>query len=74
MNDYQTYYNGGFSPEWIENSDEKMPDSTFTRNNKSLETLLSELEEIKGHLENVQARQWQLARLIEFNKNGLAKE
>ncbi len=41
---------------------------------KDLNTLLAELEDIKQHIEDVRQRQWHLARLIEFHNNGLAAE
>ena len=70
MKDTDTYYNGGFSPSWVEDE----PIQNINKNKKDLETLLNELEEIKGHLKKVQEKQWALGRLIEFHKNGIVKE
>ena len=40
---------------------------------KDLNTLLAELEDIKQHIEDVRQRQWHLAKLIEYHNKGFAK-
>lgn len=40
---------------------------------KDLNTLLAELEDIKQHIEDVRQRQWHLAKLIEYHNNGFAQ-
>lgn len=39
---------------------------------KDLSTLLAELEEIKNNIENIKAKEWHLAKLIKFHKEGVA--
>jgi len=41
---------------------------------KDLNTLLAELEDIKHHIEDVKERQWHLAKLIEYHNNGFAAD
>ena len=75
MNDRELYFDGCFSPGWIEEVKKVNPvENTYLRQNKNLDTLLSELEEIKEHLQDVQARQWNLAKLLEFHNAGLVKD
>ncbi len=40
---------------------------------KDLNTLLAELEDIKHHIEDVRERQWHIAKLIEYHNNGFAQ-
>ena len=54
---------------------EQSPISTFyTRQNKDLQTLLNELDEIKDRIQEIQAKQWHLAKLINFHENELVRE
>lgn len=39
---------------------------------KDMETLLAELEVIKNNIEEIKAREWHLAKLMKFHKEGLA--
>ena len=41
---------------------------------KDLNTLLAELEDIKHHIEDVKQRQWHLAKLIEYHNNGFVAD
>ncbi len=77
MNDSELYFNGSFSPGWLETS--TIPETTPLENNtqprfKSLETLKAEMEEIKEHLQDVRERQWNLEKRANFLKAGLEKE
>ena len=38
---------------------------------KDLETLLAELEVIKNNIEEIKAKEWHLAKLMKFHKEGL---
>lgn len=40
---------------------------------KDLNTLLAELEDIKQHIQDVRERQWHLAKLIEYHNQGFAQ-
>ena len=74
MNDEQLYFGGCFSPGWLEDIPKPTPyEKLYQRQNKDLDTLKSELEEIKDHLQDVQARQWNLAKLLEFHAAGLER-
>ena len=46
----------------------------FDRQHKSLDTLLAELEVIKNNIEEIKAREWHLAKLMQFHKEGLAPQ
>ena len=76
MNDSEMYFNGCFSPSWIEDvrGNTFEIESNYPQQKKSLETLRMELEEIKDHLQDVQARQWNLEKLLNFHTKGFVKE
>ncbi len=38
---------------------------------KDLNTLLAELEDIKNHIEDIKAKQWYLAKLMKFHREGI---
>ncbi|MBQ8459564.1 hypothetical protein IJ541_05630 [bacterium] len=72
MNEREMFEKGCFLPSWTEESENTSP--VFQRQNKDLQTLLKELDTIKDRIQEIQAKQWQLARLIHFNRNSLARE
>jgi len=72
MNEREMFENGCFSPEWT--SEEVPISSVYTRQNKSLETLLSELDEIKSRIDQIKAKQWNLAKLLHFHENNFAQD
>lgn len=75
-NEKKLFEAGCFLPSWAEDvEEEQMPISQvhITRN-KDLKTLLSELSDIENHIEEVQARQWHLARLLHFHENNFAQD
>lgn len=73
MNERELFESGCFLPCWTE--DEQMPISqVHVRRNKDLQTLLQELSEIKDHIQEVQARQWHLAKLLHFHENNFVQE
>lgn len=61
---------GCFSPGWIEKETEEAPPVPAR---KELSVLLGELEEIKNNIENLQAKQWYLAKLIQYHNEGFAR-
>ena len=68
---------GCFLPSWIEDTTSQEPkviSEVHTARNKDLATLLSELDDIKKHIEDVRERQWLLARKMQFHYNNLVKE
>lgn len=77
MNEKKLFEAGCFLPSWTENikEEDSMPISqVHIRRNKDLQTLLAELEDIKNHIQEVQARQWHLAKLLHFHENNFAQE
>ena len=46
----------------------------YERQHKDLQTLLAELEVIKNNIEEIKAREWHLAKLMQFHKAGLAPD
>lgn len=76
MNEKNLFEAGCFLPSWTEEikKTEEIPISQvhLTRN-KDLKTLLDELQEIKDRIQEIQAREWHLARLLNFQKNDFAK-
>ena len=69
MNEKELFENLCLSPGWMETENE-VP---YVRQNKDMATLLSELEEIKDHLQDVQERQWHLANMMRFHQEGFNK-
>lgn len=75
MDEKEIFENGCFLPDWTTDDAEDMTVSqVYIRQNKDLQTLLSELDEIKDRIQEIQARQWRLAKMINFHENQLAKE
>ena len=68
MNENDLFEKGCFSPEWT-TEDSLLP----SVQRKDLKTLLDELDEIKGQIQDIQAHQWHLAKLLKFHENRLAR-
>lgn len=69
VDDKDLFENFCLSPGWQTTEVEK----PFIRQSKNLATLLSELEEIKENLQEVQEKQWHLANLMRFHQEGFVK-
>lgn len=75
MNEKELFDAGCFLPEWsTEEVEHKSLSIAYGRKPKDLQTLQDELMQIKDEIQEIQARQWHLARLIHFRKNELAEE
>lgn len=74
MNDKKLFESGCFSPEWATDMEQSPISTVYTRQNKDLQTLLNELDEIKDRIQEIQAKQWYLAKLINFHENELVRE
>ncbi len=77
MNEKKLFESGCFLPSWTEDISQKeeMPLSpAYVSRNKDLQTLLSELDEIKNRIQEIQAKEWHLAKLMNFYKNDFVKE
>lgn len=81
MNEKELFENFCFLPDWTECDYQKSSDiekadnetvQNFVPQRKDLTTLLAELEEIKNNIENIKAKEWHLAKLIKFNKEGFS--
>ena len=68
----ELFKNGCFSPQWTEQKVVYQKDVPIP-NKKDLNTLLEELAEIKENIDTLQEKQWYLARLIQYHKNGFLK-
>lgn len=75
MKDKDLFENGSFSPEWVSDIPmEAQEQPAVSPQFKDKETLLQELSEIKQRMQDIRAKEWQLAKMIEFNFNKLARE
>ena len=73
MKDKELFESGCFSPQWT--CDDEMPISqVHRRQHKDLQTLLDELDGIKNRIQEIQAKEWHLARLIHFHEHNFANE
>ncbi len=75
MNEKELFEAGCFLPSWTEDTESEIQVlQVHTRKNKDLQTLLTELCEIKERLQDIQQRQWDLAKLVHYHKNNFAKD
>lgn len=70
--DKYLFEKGCFLPSWVEDNPAKQ--ETKMLQHKDLATLLSELADIKKHIEDVRERSWVLARKIQFHNNNFVME
>lgn len=66
----EIFESGCFSPDWNEVEEKEV----YVPQRKDLTVLLAELEDIKNTIDDIKARQWHLAKLMKFHKEGLAPE
>ena len=66
----EIFESGCFSPVWNEVPEKEV----YVPQRKDLTVLLAELEDIKNTIDDIKARQWHLAKLMKFHKEGLAPE
>ena len=64
----ELFENNCFPMSWSEKTE------TYTPQRKDLSVLLAELEEIKNNLDEIEAKQWYLAKLAKMHKEGIAYE
>lgn len=75
MNEKDLFEKGCFLPCWAEDTENKTPvPKVYTRQNKDLQTLRDELSDIKERLQDIQAKQWNLAKLIQFHEYDFAND
>ena len=63
----EIFLNFFFSPGWNEVEKKEV----YVPQRKDLTTLLAELEDIKNSIDDIKARQWHLAKLMKFHREGL---
>ena len=74
-NEKMLFEKGCFLPQWQEFQPEKREISqAYEPVTKDLNTLLSELNEIEKHIQDVREREWNLAKLMHYHNNGFATE
>ncbi len=64
----ELFENNCFPMSWSEETE------TYTPQRKDLSVLLAELEEIKNNLDEIEAKQWYLAKRAKLHKEGIAFE
>lgn len=69
MNDKELFENNCFPLFWCED-DEIAEQQVQPR--KDLSVLTAELEDIQNRIEEITAREWQLAKLVKFHKMGFS--
>ncbi len=72
MNNKELFENNCFPISWCEDEEHFMP-QIQTPQRKDLTTLLAELEEIKNRIDDISAREWHLAKLVKFHKQGFTQ-
>lgn len=68
MKDKDLFENNCFPISWCEDEPK-----IYERQNKNLTTLLAELEDIKNRIDDINAREWHLAKLMKFHKAGFTE-
>lgn len=65
MNDKDLFENNCLPLFWLEDEEHFEPQPK-----KDLQTLLAELEDIQNRIDDLSAKEWHLAKLMKFNKEG----
>ncbi len=68
MNDKELFENNCLPLFWLE--DEENFETHQIAPRKDLQTLLAELEDIKNKIDDISAKEWHLAKLMKFHKEG----
>jgi|GEM_PF-624537 len=78
MDDKELFENFCFLPDWSEIDEDVLKahnkyddQSVYMPQRKDLPTLLAELEQIKNNIKDIKAREWHLAKLMKFHRQGL---
>lgn len=66
----ELFENNCFPMSWS-SEEEDVREYTPLPQRKDLNTLLAELEDIKNHIEDIKAKQWYLAKLMKFHREGI---
>lgn len=66
MNTNDLFENNCFPMNWTVETE------TYTPQRKELSVLLAELEEIKNNIDEIEAKQWHLAKIAKLHREGIA--
>lgn len=69
----EIFENNGFSMNWTEAAQPEVNQQAYIPQRKDLQTLLAELEDIKNTIEDAQAREWHLAKLLKYHNEGFVR-
>ena len=69
----EIFENNGFSMNWTEAAQSEVNQQAYVPQRKDLQTLLAELEDIKNTIEDAQAREWHLAKLLKYHNEGFVR-
>ena len=64
----EIFESGCFSPGWVEAEEKEV----YRPERKDLTTLLAELEDIKNTIDDIKARHWHLAKVMNLHTEGFA--
>lgn len=67
----ELFENNCFPMSWSSETEE-VPEQKPMIQRKDLTTLLAELEDIKNNIEEIKAKQWHLAKLMKFHREGFS--
>lgn len=67
MNSKELFENNCFPLCWLEDDEAEAP---IPVQRKDLTTLLAELEDIKNRIDEISAKEWHLAKLMKFHREG----
>ena len=70
----EIFENNCFSMNWTEAKDSEVSQQAYAPQRKDLQTLLGELEDIKNTIQEIEAKEWHLAKLVKFHNEGFARE
>lgn len=70
----EIFENNCFSMGWTEAETSAVHQQAFAGQRKDLKTLLAELEDIKNTIEQAEAKEWHLAKLAQYHKEGFSHE
>lgn len=72
MNEKELFENFCFLPFWSDETEAAEKKVPYNYQRKDLTTLLAELEQIKNTIEDIKAKEWNLAKLMKFHKEGFS--
>lgn len=67
----ELFENNCFPMSWSSEAEDVQEYEPLPQQRKDLNTLLAELEDIKNHIEDIKAKQWYLAKLMKFHREGI---